>query len=132
MATTMLCPGWSVLRLRCNKITDEQTTQLAKHPICRRPQRGSLRFASCFLSAARLLTGSNIHSLDSCLAVSCIEGFCNASEARCLTSTVLMASQKPHRSANGGNHRIAPWGQSIDVRVWVIRTLEPTSPQDRV
>src|SRR5215813_13492052 len=100
MATTMLCPGWSVLRLRCNKITDEQTTQLAKHPICRRPQRGSLRFASCFLSAARLLTGSNIHSLDSCLAVSCIEGFCNASEARCLTSTMLMASQKPHRSAN--------------------------------
>src|SRR5262249_213258 len=72
------------------------------------------------------------HSLDSCLAVSCIEGFCNASEARCLTSTVLMASQKPHRSANGGNHRIAPWGQSIDVRVWVIRALEPTSPHDRV
>ena len=30
-------------------------------------------------------------------AVSCIEGFCNASEARCLTSTILMASQKPAR-----------------------------------
>jgi len=54
-------------------------------------------FVSCFLSTARLLTGSNIHSLGSCPAVSCIEGFCNASEARCLTSTMLMASQKPHR-----------------------------------
>jgi Putative transposase/Transposase zinc-binding domain len=40
-----------------------------------------------------------VHSLDSCPAVSCNEGFCNASEARYLTSTMLMASQKPHRSA---------------------------------
>jgi len=43
MATTMLCPGCSVLRLRSNKITNEQTTQLAKRPICRRPQKGSVR-----------------------------------------------------------------------------------------
>jgi hypothetical protein len=39
------------------------------------------------------------HQSGFCPAVSCIEGFCNASEARCLTSTMLMASQKPHRSA---------------------------------
>jgi hypothetical protein len=43
MATTMLCPGCSGLRLRSNKITNEQTKQLAKHPICRRPQSGSVR-----------------------------------------------------------------------------------------
>src|SRR5262249_51799785 len=43
-------------------------------------------------------------SLDLCPAVSCIEGFCNASEARCLTSTMLMASQKPHRSAKMSAH----------------------------
>jgi len=41
--TTMLRPGCSVLRLRCSTITNEQTTQLAKRPICRRPQRGSVR-----------------------------------------------------------------------------------------
>ena len=34
-------PGCSVLRLRSNRITNEQTTQLAKRPICRRPQRSS-------------------------------------------------------------------------------------------
>jgi len=43
MATTMLCPGCSGLRLRSNKITNEQTTQLAKRPICRCPQSGSVR-----------------------------------------------------------------------------------------
>ena len=41
--TTMLRPGCSVLRLRSNKITNEQTTQLAKCPICPRPQSGSAR-----------------------------------------------------------------------------------------
>ena len=43
MATTMLCPSCSVLRLRSNKITNEQTTQLAKRPICPRPPTGSVR-----------------------------------------------------------------------------------------
>jgi hypothetical protein len=86
-----------VLRLRSNKITNEQTTQLAKRPICPRPPERLGAFVSAFLSAAPLLTGSNIHSLDSLPAVSCNEGFCNAPEARCLTSTMLMALQKPHR-----------------------------------
>src|SRR5262249_50660581 len=54
---------------------------------------------SAFLSAAPLLTRSNIHRRDSLPAVSCNAGFCNAPEARCLTSTMLMALQKPHRSA---------------------------------
>jgi hypothetical protein len=51
MATIMLCPGGSVLRLRSNKITNEQTTQLAKRPICRHPQRGSVR---SFLASSQL------------------------------------------------------------------------------
>jgi hypothetical protein len=51
MATTMLCQGCSVLRLRSNKITNEQTTLLAKRPICRRPQRSSLR---SFLASSQL------------------------------------------------------------------------------
>jgi len=55
---------------------------------------------SAFLSAAPLLTRSNIHRRDSLPAVSCNAGFCNAPEARCLTSTMLMALQKPHRYAN--------------------------------
>jgi hypothetical protein len=59
---------------------------MSKPPACKTPNLPSSSeslgaFLSCFLSAARLLTGSNIHSLDSCPAVSCIEGFCNASEA---------------------------------------------------
>jgi hypothetical protein len=78
MATIMLCPSWSVLRLRSNKITNEQTTQLAKRPICPRPPERLGAFVSSFLAAAPLLTGSNIHSLDSFPAVSCNEGFCNA------------------------------------------------------
>jgi hypothetical protein len=45
------CPGCSVLRLRSNKITNEQTTQLAKRPICRRPQRSSMRSS---LASSRL------------------------------------------------------------------------------
>jgi hypothetical protein len=51
MATMMLCPGCSMLRLRANKITNEQTTQLAKRPVCRRPQSGSLR---PFLASSQL------------------------------------------------------------------------------
>jgi hypothetical protein len=100
MATTMLCPSWSVLRLQSNIITNEQTTQLAKRPICPCTPERLGAFVSSFLSPAPLLTGSNIHSLDSFPAVSCNEGFCNAPEARSLTSTMLMALQKPHRSAN--------------------------------
>jgi hypothetical protein len=34
--------GCSVLRLRSNRITNEQTTQLAKRPICRRPPMHTL------------------------------------------------------------------------------------------
>jgi hypothetical protein len=100
MATTMLCPSWSVLRLQSNIITNEQTTQLAKRPICPRPPERLGALVSAFLSAAPLLTRSNIHRRDSLPAVSCNAGFCNAPEARCLTSTMLMALQKPHRSAN--------------------------------
>src|SRR5215510_5886704 len=102
MATTMLCPGCSGLRLRSNIITNEQTTQLAKRPICPRPPERLGALVSAFLSAAPLLTRSNIHRRDSLPAVSCNAGFCNAPEARCPTSTMLMALQKPHRSANGG------------------------------
>jgi hypothetical protein len=51
MAMTMLCPGCSVLRLRSNKVTNEQTTQLAKRPICRRPHSGSVR---SFLASSQL------------------------------------------------------------------------------
>ena len=101
MATTMLCPSWSVLRLQSNIITNEQTTQLAKRPIWPRPPERLGALVSAFLSAAPLLTRSNIHRRDSLPAVSCNAGFCNAPEARCLTSTMLMALQKPHRSANG-------------------------------
>src|SRR5215813_9970606 len=101
MATTMLCPSWSVLRLQSNIITNEQTTQLAKRPICPRPPERLGALVSAFLSAAPLLTRSNIHRRDSLPAVSCNAGFCNAPEARCPTSTMLMALQKPHRSANG-------------------------------
>src|SRR5262249_36043724 len=108
----MLRPGCSVLRLRCSTITNEQTTQLAKRPICPSSPERLGAFLSCFLSAARPLTGSNIHSLDLCPAVSCIEGFCNASEARCLTSTMLMASQKPHRSANTDVRSTSAFGQT--------------------
>src|SRR6266566_7582325 len=43
MATTMLCPGCSGAAASMQQNTNEQTPQLAKHPICRRPQRGSLR-----------------------------------------------------------------------------------------
>src|SRR5262245_58170820 len=83
--------------------TNEQTTQLAKRPICpivpHPPERlGAL--VSAFLSAAPLLTRSNIHRRDSLPTVSCNAGFCNAPEARCPTSTMLMALQKPHRYAN--------------------------------
>jgi len=98
MATTMLCPSWSVLRLQSNIITNEQTTQLAKRPICPRPPERLGALVSAFLSAAPLLTRSNIHRRDSLPAVSCNAGFCNAPEARCPTSTMLMALQKPHRS----------------------------------
>src|SRR5215831_18385489 len=97
MATTMLCPSWSVLRLQSNIITNEQTTQLAKRPICPRPPERLGALVSAFLSAAPLLTRSNIHRRDSLPAVSCNAGFCNAPEARCPTSTMLMALQKPHR-----------------------------------
>src|SRR5262245_61288225 len=99
MATTMLCPSWSVLRLQSNIITNEQTTQLAKRPICPRPPERLGALVSAFLSAAPLLTRSNIHRRDSLPAVSCNAGFCNAPEARCPTSTMLMALQKPHRYA---------------------------------
>src|SRR5262249_47020266 len=103
MATTMLCPSWSVLRLQSNIITNEQTTQLAKRPICPRPPERLGALVSAFLSAAPLLTRSNIHKRRSLPAVSCNAGFCNAPEARCPTSTMLMALQKPHRSANSGD-----------------------------
>src|SRR5215470_5559557 len=114
MATTMLCPSWSVLRLQSNIITNEQTTQLAKRPICPRPPERLGALVSAFLSAAPLLTRSNIHRRDSLPAVSCNAGFCNAPEARCLTSTMLMALQKPHRSANRGAlpHLIGEWFKS--------------------
>ena len=101
MATTMLCPSWSVLRLRSNIITNEQTTQLAKRPIWPRPPERLGALVSAFLSAAPLLTRSNIHRRDSLPAVSCNAGFCNAPEARCLTSTMLMALQKPHKQFVG-------------------------------
>ena len=111
MATTMLCPSWSVLRLQSNIITNEQTTQLAKRPIWPRPPERLGALVSAFLSAAPLLTRSNIHRRDSLPAVSCNAGFCNAPEARCLTSTMLMALQKPHRSANNGVPRgVSPNG----------------------
>src|SRR5262249_406266 len=117
MATTMLCPSWSVLRLQSNIITNEQTTQLAKRPICPRPPERLGALVSAFLSAAPLLTRSNIHRRDSLPAVSCTAGFCNAPEARCLTSTMLMALQKPHRSANS-----RPAGVR-DISITVVRSL---------
>jgi hypothetical protein len=39
-----------------DKITNEQTKQLAKRSICRRPQSDFGAFVSCSLSAAPLLT----------------------------------------------------------------------------
>jgi len=117
MATTMLCPSWSVLRLQSNIITNEQTTQLAKRPICPRPPERLGALVSAFLSAAPLLTRSNIHRRDSLPAVSCNAGFCNAPEARCLTSTMLMALQKPHRSAKSRAFGLATrWWSTIRAR----------------
>src|SRR6516162_5556600 len=119
MATTMLCPSWSVLRLRSNIITNEQTTQLAKRPIWPRPPERLGALVSAFLSAAPLLTRSNIHRRDSLPAVSCNAGFCNAPEARCLTSTMLRALQKPHRYANrvGTRLRGTDWAAGGDAEL---------------
>src|SRR6516164_11567478 len=76
---------------------------------------------SAFLSAAPLLTRSNIHRRDSLPAVSCNAGFCNAPEARCLTSTMLRALQKPHRFANGDctqDDRLTPPGRKPALESW--------------
>jgi hypothetical protein len=54
----------------------------------------------CFRSERPWPTRPNPHSLRPWPAVSCNEGFCNASEGQRLPAATGMASQKPHRYAN--------------------------------
>jgi len=103
MATITLCLGRPTQQLPCpiepNKISRDQDT---------RPANGRFALGRADLPPSRPCspakqhwpTPPNLHSLDSWSAVSCNEGFCNASERQRLPSATDMASQKPHRSAN--------------------------------
>src|SRR6266550_292318 len=108
MATITLCLGRPTQQLPCpiepNKISRDQDT---------RPANGRFALGRADLPPSRPCspakqhwpTPPNLHSLDSWSAVSCNEGFCNASERQRLPSATDMASQKPHRYATRGCRR---------------------------
>src|SRR6266550_2739808 len=108
MATITLCLGRPTQQLPCpiepNKISRDQDT---------RPANGRFALGRADLPPSRPCspakqhwpTPPNLHSLDSWSAVSCNEGFCNASERQRLPSATDMASQKPHRYANPRGRR---------------------------
>src|SRR5438552_14960736 len=123
MATIILCPGRATQRLprpiEPNKIPRDEEM---------RPANGRLALGRAHLPPSRSCSPSkqgcptrpNLHSLDSWSAVSCNEGFCNASEAHHLPLTTVMASQKPHRYRNPSTRPGAPLRASLGCHV-----LEP-------
>ena len=109
VATTRLCPGCLMLQLPRSFDPTKPTTRKSRSlqtPNSHGAAQSLGPFRPCSPSRPRLLIQSNIHSPDSWSAVSSNEGSATPSKLQCLIVTTVMASQKPHHSANSSEPRV--------------------------
>src|SRR5436190_11433001 len=120
MATQTLCPDrpslWLPGSIKPKTVRWDNTTLSTSDP-SQLVHAQPLPIPLCFHSKRPWKPRPNLHSLRPGPAVSCIEGFCNASEGQRLPSATDMASQKPHRSANGVPRVGSAWARpSVNYR----------------